>query len=155
MSSIFDYYLNQPADAYLAAHGGQVPDFEQVLADLTAAKPHRAALLAFLADALRQDLLALSDQPAPSAPDRATPGKVTNAELVDLTARLWHSPHQIRICRVLRAALDSTDRLATHPATDPPASSTCICGHEEEEHGPSGACEVEGCFCACYETYGD
>lgn len=35
------------------------------------------------------------------------------------------------------------------------AGATCICGHEEEEHGPSGACEIEGCLCACYETYGD
>ena len=37
----------------------------------------------------------------------------------------------------------------------PAASSTCICNHEEEDHGPSGACEVEGCLCACYETYGE
>jgi hypothetical protein len=28
---------------------------------------------------------------------------------------------------------------------------TCICGHEEEDHSPSGACTVEGCLCACYE----
>lgn len=39
--------------------------------------------------------------------------------------------------------------------TAAPSSSTCICGHEEEEHGPSGACTVEGCLCACYETYDD
>jgi len=28
---------------------------------------------------------------------------------------------------------------------------TCICGHAEEDHGRSRACEVEGCLCACYE----
>lgn len=33
------------------------------------------------------------------------------------------------------------------------ASSICICGHAEEDHGPSGACESAGCLCACYETY--
>ncbi len=27
----------------------------------------------------------------------------------------------------------------------------CICGHIEEEHSSSRACEVEGCLCACYE----
>lgn len=40
-------------------------------------------------------------------------------------------------------------------STDAPSSSTCVCGHEEEDHGPSGACEIDGCLCACYETYGD
>lgn len=28
----------------------------------------------------------------------------------------------------------------------------CICGHVEEDHGPSGACAVDGCLCACFET---
>lgn len=46
-----------------------------------------------------------------------------------------------------------SDEAAEH--TGPASSSTCICGHEEEEHGPSGACEAEGCLCACYETYTD
>jgi len=31
----------------------------------------------------------------------------------------------------------------------------CICGHAEEDHGPSGACEVDGCLCAAFETYED
>jgi hypothetical protein len=46
---------------------------------------------------------------------------------------------------------DSADDARTGHADD----ATCICGHEEEEHGPSGACEVEGCLCACYEVYSD
>jgi len=29
----------------------------------------------------------------------------------------------------------------------------CICGHAEEDHGQSGACQVDGCLCACFETY--
>jgi len=112
MSSIFDFYLNQTADAYLAAHGGQVPDFEQVLADLTAAKPRRDALLAFLADALRQDLLALSDQPTPSDPEAAT--------FADLTVQIWRHPQRqalIRATTALLAALGPAPATPTEGAT--------------------------------------
>lgn len=28
---------------------------------------------------------------------------------------------------------------------------TCVCGHEEEDHSLSGECQVEGCLCASYE----
>ena len=31
----------------------------------------------------------------------------------------------------------------------------CLCGHAEEDHGPSLACQVDGCLCACFETYGN
>jgi hypothetical protein len=34
--------------------------------------------------------------------------------------------------------------------------STCVCGHEEEEHqGGYGECTVEGCLCAGYEPEGE
>jgi hypothetical protein len=27
----------------------------------------------------------------------------------------------------------------------------CVCGHPEEDHGPNGTCQVEGCLCAGYD----
>lgn len=28
---------------------------------------------------------------------------------------------------------------------------TCVCGHEIEDHGANGSCQVEGCLCGGYE----
>ena len=27
----------------------------------------------------------------------------------------------------------------------------CVCGHEVEDHGTNGTCQVEGCLCAGYD----
>jgi hypothetical protein len=115
MMSFFEHYMRQPADAYLAAHDGQVPTFEQVLADLSAQRPRRAELLGIAADALRQDLLTLSNQPTPSDP----PADDARA-LADLTAQIWRHPQRkalISATTALLAAMVPAPTTATEGAT--------------------------------------
>lgn len=30
-------------------------------------------------------------------------------------------------------------------------TSTCSCGHVEDEHAANGTCEMDGCYCAGWE----
>lgn len=43
------------------------------------------------------------------------------------------------------------DRAPVNPEPD----ALCVCGHVNDEHGPSGACDIEGCLCGCFEMEGD
>lgn len=52
-------------------------------------------------------------------------------------------------------AVDLDAWLGAQLTGTPAAAGACICGHAEEDHGPSGACEVDGCLCAAFETYED
>lgn len=107
--SFFDCYPHQTEDDYLAAHGGEVPAFEQVLADVKAAQPDRGALLAFLSDALRRHLVDICEQRNMSAQDVAE-----QAALAELMGQIEQHPDRIQLISIFRRilALGTTPQVA-------------------------------------------
>jgi len=86
----------------LAAQQGQLPTFEQVLADLTARRPARAALLALAAHTLHQELQGWIQAQERTTSATAEPGPT---DWPTLCAQLQNHPRQIELAEIIRALL--------------------------------------------------